>query len=358
MFKPSPKVLFSPFSTLGIGSVPFVEGENACEKIFQCWGIPFWPQHPARDLRENVVFQFLKGFPGLAIAQGKAAFDKEAYRKGKREYQSRLAAVFSGGNFISFEPDADWALGYAQMKTLLRAGAGEEKPVLKLQVTGPGTIWSSFFKGENLGELSEEIQKLLVRTLTASGLGQIQRIQSEKKTPLMLIDEPLISNDLSGIQGMIENFRKAGALVGLHLCSSAGWGGLSRLEIDLFHFDLSLHSEPDEYARDFLRGFIKNGKWIAWGVVPTKMGDRLLDPENSAIRPLFLKKDYSGELLSVAEKLTSTDLSLEEILNHSLLAPACGTGILMPSEDEAVFASLKLTQENLIRRRGRSGRGV
>lgn len=312
-----------PLSWLGIGSVPFKEGANSCKEIFERWDLPFWPQYPKRSLRENFVFQFLSAFPGLEVTHETASFDEGKFR-----------GAFSKKRFLSFEPPSEWALGLSQMKALLDQGAFSEKRVIKLQVTGPGTVWKSFFADQIKGN-ADEIQKELVRTLTAAGLAQIERVRSYGRTPLLLIDEPIRAKNLSGLSEMVHAFRNSGSLVGLHVCSSAAWEGFEALGIHLFHFDLTAHPELSSENRSFLQNFLKRKNWVAWGVVPTACGSD------------FQSRDFSDFLLERLKEMTDEELTAGGILKRSLLAAACGTGTLTLTQDEAVRGSLRMTSESL-----------
>jgi len=123
-------------------------------------------------------------------------------------------------------------------------------------------------------------------------------------------------------------FKREGAKVGLHFCSSpTRLEALEELELDLLHFDLHLwNGTPSENV--FLDQFLKQGKWVAWGIIPTSSN------------PGFEDRDYSSFLLKQLAGLQEQGWSLEQILQHSLLAPACGTGSLTPERDRRVTQEL------------------
>lgn len=326
-----------PLSCLGMGSVPFEEGVNACEEIFESWDLPFWPQYPRRSPRENFVFQFLSFLPGLRVAEEKASLDKAEYLHQSKEYQERLNRAFSEKSFLPFEPPQGWALGFSQMKVLFERGAFPEKRVVKLQITGPGTAWNSFFSRQALSE-THPIYQEVSRTLTAAGLAQIERVYSYGRRSVIVIDEPMPAKNLSGLEAMVTAFRNRGALVGLHVCSSATWEGFERLGLELFHFDLAAHTELSATNRAFLQKFLKRKNWVAWGVVSTSRAKELPT------------EDFSGFLLDYLKELSDGELTVEEILKRSLIAPACGTGTLTPAGDRAICQSLQVTSESLKQR--------
>lgn len=328
--------LIKPLSLIGVGSVPFVQGENTCEWIFKHWDIPFWPQYPARSFRENFVFQFLDGFPGLRVSEKEASFEEQEFLSGESEYKRRLEASFANFEFLCFEPAGGWASGYDQMKTLLEQGAFPEKQVLKLQITGYETVWKSFFsKRVSRPPQARRIRKMLSLTLIAKGLAQIERALSADRVPLIFIDEPLYAGASNELGEMVERFRQAGARVGIHLCSNVCWDGLGTLGLDFFHFDLTAREKWSESNGRFIQTVLQSGSWIVWGVVPTHPV------------PDFQIRNYAPPFLDILNTLLQSVVSTQEALNRSLLAASCGTGTLSPAQSEAVFQSLRQTAESL-----------
>lgn len=327
------KNLIQPLSTIGIGSVPFVEGEDG-SKIFQVWDIPFWPQYPSRSLKENLVFQFLSNFPGLEVTPNGASFNEARYLKEISSFRQTLQEAFEKRHFFAYEPPQAWAFGYSQMKKLLEASRFPEKKVIKLQVTGPDTVWNSFFSKSVSSTQAEQVFNDLLLTLIASGLAQIERIHFFERTPVIFIDEPVRSKNVGPLKKMVQYFSEVGAFVGIHLCSRLSWEGLEKVEFDLIHFDLRFwHGTPLENL--FLDQFLKRGKWLVWGIIPTSPAVNLQT------------QDFSAFLLDSMKGLESLGWSLGEILQHSLLALACGTGTLTPEEDREVTGGLLRAVEGL-----------
>ncbi len=327
--------MFSPFATFGLGSIPFVAGENGSEKVFRAFEIPFWPQYPSRSIRENFVFQFLSSFPGLIASDESFAFNEKKYQEGRPGFSAKLDEAFAGQEFLPFEPEGEEALGYVQLKELLEKGRFPEKETIKLQVTGPETVWKSFFAPRVSGPLRQEVRRDLGRALTARGLAQIERIRKFGRKPLILIDEPILPRVSSELSEVVDAFKRFGAWTGLHVCSSSEWETLLPLQIDLFHFDLTAHPTLKLSQQNFLRRFLKARRYVAWGAVPTTPN------------PGFRAKDFSLLVLERMREITSGDLTLETMVERSLVAPACGTGRLGRSQDEAVWESLRLTKEGL-----------
>jgi len=324
-----------PLSTVGMGSVPYKRGEDSSKVIFRDWDIPFWPQYPARSLRENFVYQFLGGFPGLAVSDTSASFDPSKFLRSAEAWQKRLDRAFSEKEFLGFEPSSDSALGYSQMKNLLKQEAFPEKKVIKLQITGTDTVWEFFFKKCAPDERANEIKKLLKLALMASGLAEIERARSFGRIPLIFIDEPSRPAELSRLKEMVKIFKAADAFVGLHTCSQREWDGFEHLEIDFFHFDATAQPVLEASNRSWLQGFLKSGRWVVWGIIPT-------GPDSS-----FRARNFSSSLLEKTKQVSTAAIPVDAVLEHSLIAPACGTGTLNLPQDQAVRESLRLTAQSL-----------
>ncbi|MBI4116027.1 MAG: hypothetical protein HY447_05610 [Candidatus Omnitrophica bacterium] len=326
---------FLSLSTVGVGSVPFKKEANSCKIIFEKWDIPFWPQYPARSLRENFLFQFLNSFPGLEISGRVASFDEAKYLDGEKEYLEKLRQAFLERDFIFFEPDQESALGYSEMKDLLEKGFFPDKGIVKLQITGPGTLWQSFFSSKVSKKNSENVLKAIVDTLIAAGLAQIERVSSYGRAPLIVIDEPIRFKETSYLKGLVDSFGRSGAWAGLHVCSNFNWTSYEDLPLNFFHFDASTSQVLTLENRDFLKSLLKQDGWIAWGIVPTA---------RDSAKP---KEDYAFEFRRRVDQVSGKDLSIKDIFDHSLIAPACGTGMLTEAEDERVWQNVLKIQETL-----------
>ena len=334
-----------PFATFGVGSVPYQENENACGAIFKEWDLPYWPQYPMRSPRENFIFQFLNHFPGLAFSESQVFFNEEEFLRGAKIYEEKLNRAFLKKDFLDFEPPREFALGYFQMKQLLEKGDFREKRLLKLQVTGPATVWKSFFEERVSENQAPRIQTMLERALTAAGLAQIQRLQSLQRIPLIFIDEPVFSGDLKSLIEMTRAFKAWGAQVGIHNCSQFDGTGFENLEADVFHFDASRPLEANDSRLPFLQSWIKKKCWLAWGLVSTFSSSD------------FEFRDFSPFFMEQCRRLSERGESVESISQRSLISSACGTATLDFVQDKKIRESIRITAKNLRSSRTLAGQG-
>lgn len=318
--------MLEPLSILGIGSVPFSQNKNSCQEIFEHWDIPYWPQYPKRSLRENFLFQFLSSFPGLHLSDTNATFDENQFQKEEVPYRKKLEAALSNKHSFDFEPPIDWALGYSQLKDL--AASFPAKKVIKLQIVSPATVWEAFFKNRVTHFLTSKVWEALNLTLIVSGLAQIRRILSWNKIPIIVIDEPLRQKEVGTLQKLVQSFKNEKALVGIHACSNQNWEGYDTLDIDLFHFDVTVCTDFSSTQKDFLQKLVIKKGWLGWGIVPTL--------DISAPRGMLAR-----DLLMWAKRIAEPGLATQQVLHQSLLAPSCGMGTLTSEEERAIFDQLR-----------------
>lgn len=328
--------------TTGIGSVPFIRGDNFCQKVFRDWDIPFWPQYPARSLRENMLFQFIGRFPGLEVSDAAATFHESVFEKKAAAYEKELKQCFLKNDFSSFQPTAEWALGYFELLNLMEENLFPEKQTIKLQMTGTATVWQCFFKDKVTTKSRLRVQDDLLQTLIATGLAQIQMLNRYERIPFIFIDEPVLSEENSSIAKMVETFKRFHAKVGLHVCSQLDWRNFNGLDLDFFHFDVTTHKNLNESHILFLRNFLKSGNRVVWGVTPTS-NKLVLKPEN--VLPI---------IHNWLDKISDSTLSVRGILAQSLLAPACGMGGFSEAQYDAVCESMKMIKKSLDSCRRRS----
>ena len=171
----------------------------------------------------------------------------------------------------------------------------------------------------------------------------------------MFIDEPLMfkannfsKSDLSKIAKYINTVSKIikdnGGIVGLHCCSNADWGFLLNLDIDILSFDAYEYSKEFASFHNEVKNFLNQDKYIAWGIVPT----------------LNVQALEKSDIIHISEKFENSISELEKyginrdtILNHSIITPACGMGILSQQLSEKVAILTNELSERIINKMGK-----
>ena len=127
------------------------------------------------------------------------------------------------------------------------------------------------------------------------------------------------------IEELITEIHNAGALAGIHCCGNTDWGMLLKTGIDIINFDAYEFSESISLYPLELKEFLKSGKAIAWGIVPTSKDKQ--EQKDSLIKRLNKGFDI----------LAQKDILKKNFLETSLITPSCGCGTLSVAESEKVF---------------------
>ena len=133
---------------------------------------------------------------------------------------------------------------------------------------------------------------------------------------------------LKEVSDCIKNF---GAISAVHCCGKADWSVLIDAEINVINFDAYAYTKSlSAYAKEITE-FVKNGGYIAWGLVPT------LDKTALAQTTVEeLTEKFENAVDDLVNK-TSNKLSREMIIKQSFFTPSCGAGSLtIPLAEKAM----------------------
>jgi hypothetical protein len=349
-----------------IGSLPLTDHDEAAELIVSCTPeIPLWPQLPKLK-REGMIRQFLDGFPGLVdsdeagAANGRFWVDTSAER-----FTLQMAAFYE--HFLHalelpiLPEDSPFALnpqsarGFFAMQQLL-----ERKNIhprtLKGQITGPITTGIGLKDQTGAPLLYDDtLRDILVKLLSMRARWQVEQLGSlcSHNAPIIFIDEPgivsfgstayagvtreLVSTTVSEI---IASIQQAGGIAGIHICANGDWEPALVSDAEIISFDAYSFFDNLVLYQDQLTAFLERGSILAWGIVPT--GDVEIVAREQ-VATLYQKWQQQLEILC------SLGFGQSQILEQTLIAPACGTGSLSP---ELAGKVLSMTRKlaDLIRR--------
>ncbi|HUL38142.1 MAG TPA: hypothetical protein VLW47_10685, partial [Thermodesulfobacteriota bacterium] len=146
--------------------------------------------------------------------------------------------------------------------------------------------------------------------------------KAKNQNAFVWVDEPGLGYVFSGLSGYNDQQAKEDYYQfvqgiegpkGMHLCAEVNLPYLLELGVEILSFDaFQIGFMPREYTLSVAE-FVKKGGVISWGIVPTE--SRTLDAQT----PEKLASLLSGYWEVVSE---NTDLSLGQIAEQSLLAPA------------------------------------
>jgi hypothetical protein len=332
----------SPLAATGIGSVPYKDPHEAVALILKYFPeIPFWPQLVRLGFREEMVAQGAGGLPGLIV-------DLEAHQVNLDPEASREMALaqfyetlWAGG----LEPYAlapEEAQGFHTLLGQL-AGAANGPLALKGQVAGPVTFAGMVKAPDGKPILYDrELTQAVSQGLARKAAWQAEQFRQTAREAVIFFDEPILTGFGSAflpvsreevttiLTETIEAVKEPGLVtVGVHCCGNTDWGLLLETPLDILSFDSFGYFDHLLLYEKALAAFFQRGGYVAWGLVPTLDAEQLAQETADSLWQRFT---------SQVERLAG--LGLREVLQHSLLTPACGLGYLSPEEATRVLKIL------------------
>ncbi len=322
-----------------IGSLPLLDHDEAIHMVFESTPeIPLWVQLPAHP-KEGMMVQFLDGIPGIVkkddrifIDSSRPTFEDETLKF----YEDYL--MVTEGNLpldnTRFALNPESATGFFKLLEVIKKTPA--LPVaLKGQVTGPVTL-ATGLTDQNKRALfyDKTLLDLVVKTLAVKARFQIEKFLQYGIPAIVFIDEPglagfgtsaftsISSQDVNQVLGeVIEAIHLAGGLAGVHVCANTDWSLILDSTADIVSFDAYGFFDRLSLYKESLKGFLNQGRILAWGIVPTSNGKQI-DAETSS--------SLAEKLETKIAHLESIGIKRQKILSQSLVTPSCGTGSLAP----------------------------
>lgn len=309
----------------GVGSLPHTSPKTALEVILGNFQqLPYWPQLPKRDFRENMYAEFSQDLPSVQIDLAHewmgAVIDDNLLPQIEGFYSRYLAEdldLFSIGN--------DYAAGLYAL-TDYREELRRAKWI-KGQVTGPISFGLKV-TDQNLRPMlyDDALRDVLVKQIVRKAQWQ-EKFLAQLGPTLIFVDEPSLSligasvvalNRDEVVRDLEEVFSSMRGLKGTHCCGNTDWSLLLATSVDVISFDAYNYAENLALFADDVKRFLGRGGGLAWGIVPTveeqimrETGAHLAQRLEEAIG-LLVKKGIDRDL----------------VYERSLITPSCGLGTL------------------------------
>jgi hypothetical protein len=322
--------MFIPFLTTGIGSLPHTDPCEACRLVLDTFDIPFWPQLPRLSFREFMIPQFSEGMPFLKVDERRETIwierDGDDLTKFYETYSEDMKLTISESH----------ARG---LHAFLHTVKDRHFEFLKGHVTGPLTFTLGL--KDHSGRLiyfDEELREIALMLLKAKIRWQIGILKQYADQVIIFIDEPVLSalgtssfigvsqeEALRLLRETSDEIQHAGGIAGIHCCSKADWPLVISSNVSIISFDAYDYVETISLYPSEFTAFLKNGGYLAWGIVPTT--EAIQDENTESIRTKF------GHRIDLLSKSIPSELLLSRIL----LTPSCGTGARNLDETEKIF---------------------
>lgn len=328
-----------------VGSLPHKNAKDAIDLIFDNFKeIPFWPQLAGVDRREDMTVQYIQGIPGIVYDEENC---KYCYDAQSEEFFEALEEFFMDYEAIVGEKDFTNLGKYAitspyscaiplYLEKFAQGGNQGGYDFAKCHIIGPFTWGTSLCDEEGVCAFYDETyREVLIKGLTLKAVWQIQQIKiaNPNAVPVMFMDEPVMSQygtsafitvkkeevveSLKEISDIIKDF---GGLCAVHCCGKSDWSVLIEAGVNIINFDAFAYSKSlGAYAKD-MECFLKNGGYIAWGIVPTLDKDALEKTNAEELEEKF--ENAVDDLVKKSKGKIDRDL----VIKQSFFTPSCGAG--------------------------------
>jgi hypothetical protein len=334
--------IIPPFSTTGIGSMPHIHPEEACELILGTFDIPFWPQLPQRFFKESMIAQYSEGMPYLKINEN----DRRIFVQ--RDENDELERFYeSQSDNARAAISEDFAAGF---HTFLRMIKDKKFKILKGHITGPltYTLGLKDSSGRSIF-FDEELREIASMLLQAKSRWQIDMLKQNAESVIIFIDEPIFSaigsssylgvdsaEVLRILKDAVSAIENAGGIAGIHCCGKADWALVMQSGVRILNFDAYEYFDTIAMYHNDLRNFLETGGYLAWGMVPTSDVINSLDSGHLAAL-------MNGNLKKLYEHLPP-DL----VVSRILLTPSCGAGSRSIKEADKICKLIMRLKEAMV----------
>ena len=331
------------FKATGVGSVPFLDVDNTCQRILEIFhDIPFWPQFVKRSSLEDMSIQASQGLPLLRLNHEKNAITVHAAKNSETELVS-FYEHFLAVDMDYFAIGVDHATGLYKLLKLIEESPQSYGSFIKGQIVGPITFAGSLKDSSGRSALyNGEITDTIVKGLAIKALWLIKKMSTSGKSPILFIDEPYLSGfgsaftpirreEVIKLIGEVVEYlhSRSPALIGIHCCGNTDWSMIIETGIDIVNFDAFDYMDYFLLYRDEIVRFLEEGGTIAWGAVPT-----------TSFSGKETLSDLKIQLEKGLDRLYEWGIEKDVVAERSLITPACGLGTLEPDKAEKIMELL------------------
>lgn len=335
---------------IAIGSLPQVDIEATLDLITATLPeAPFWPQLPNRSFLEGMYVQYGEGLPGAVLDDVGERFYVNPESAGFANELTAFYEAVMAENLDYFAITKERSVGLWQGVDALAERYQNRVPrLIKGHVTGP----VSFGLGVTDVDKRSIIYDSTLIDVVVKHINMKARWQEAflmRAFPgiptLTFFDEPYMvsfgtafcSLSRETVRDLLHEVSLGlSGLTGVHCCGNTDWSLLLDARVDLLNFDAYEYGDNLLLYQEELERFLLAGGYLAWGVVPTSAA---IDNEDEAS---LLK-----HLLAQVKRLSSSRLSMTDILSRSFVSPSCGAGSLTPARATKAFELTRKLSERL-----------
>jgi methionine synthase II (cobalamin-independent) len=297
-----------------------------------------------------MMAQYIEGLPGLVTEGGRqfVRSDTPQFDRQVLLFYEQYLALDEGPIKVD---DSSFRMGEetgATFRCFVETIQSANRPVraLKGQIAGPFTLLSGLKDQDGRALIYDDrFLDIIPKLLGLKARWQIEFMRTFGVPVIVFLDEPALAGFGSSafitvtaelvlrlLTEVVDTIHAAGGIAGIHVCANTDWLLAFKSNLDIINFDSHGYFDKFTLFRQECLQFMAGGGNIAWGVVPTKDRDTI-----RAETPESLADRWTGQVSEFA----AGDVTIEEVIAHSLFTPSCGCGSLPEECAELVLNLLK-----------------
>ena len=274
--------------TTAMGILPHTNLPEA-QKLALSLDIPFWPQLPRFRFKEDMYAQFAEHFPGIIIDEEKEIL-RFSHERFAQELDSYLEVSSIPEHFaLSVESSAAFTAFLTQDLS--------SKIMIHGQTVGPISFGLKICDEELKPMIYNDfVREILYDFLLHKITWQYNQLQRIHPNPFVWLDEPgleMIFNSFSAYTSEIAQVEYGAFLSklpgpkGVHLCGNPDWSFLLKADIDILSVDAFSWGHILVRYVDEVKEFLRRGKIISWGIIPTLTSELSSETADSLTKRLL-----------------------------------------------------------------------
>jgi hypothetical protein len=345
--------------------MPHQDVQQAMNVMFQNFSaIPYWPQLPKRDFRENMYAQFSEDLVGIKIDMPQELINIVINDETMGQVEAFYARYLED-NADLFAVSPNYAAGLYALRD--SHDALKNAQWIKGQVTGPISFGLKVVD-QNLKPMlyDDSLRDVLVKHLARKAqwhenflasiiasrpsTSPLRDSAQDATLPITFVDEPSLAligasvvalNRDEVIRDLEEVFSSIQGLKGTHCCGNTDWSLLMATSVNIISFDALSYAENLALFADDVKQFLNRGGALAWGIVPTVEEDIARATAHSLV----------GKLEAAINLLVKKGIDRDLLYERALITPACGLGTVSIQAAERAFTLTREVSEKVRRER-------
>jgi len=335
--------------TTAMSNMPHTDIESALNLALS-FDMPFFPQLPNLDFKEDLYTIAAENFPGITINTEKKSinFSYKLFSEKLPEFIENIESE----EFLSMSIKQS-SIYQAFLNTDLSTYSA-----IRGQFMGPMSFGFRITDEDRKPIIYNDVVREIIYLFFSKKINyQYKQLTAKNKNVYIWLDEPSIEllfscftgyTNLSAKQDYLTFLEMIEAPIGIHLCGNPDWSFLLS-EINIKMLSMNAHGCGSMFTKyyDEINSFLLKGNIIAWGIVPT------------------LKKQFDIETVETLENkletmwdyLATKGIDKQLLLKQSLLTPS---SCCMVNKDagKTVEDSFRLLKELSIKIRDKYKLGV